>query len=273
MHPHPQIRPTVRTSPGAVSRPNITHGLPDSFRRAGIGAWPTQRAVLSCQEAKNPTLLRANMAEFGAAGAGRRDEDRRALKEGKKLLKKALGAAGVLKGGKHKEKLRREKERRRDEQRARAQAEAREMAARRAELHQRATAAAAELRRQADSKSHAEDRARATDALEAERAAARARAQREAETERRCQATERALDGGRNGRSKLSENSCGRRSGNSPKRSASGRGGTQIRSKRGRRQRPRGRGPSSMSRRPRGEMPPEIMKTTERDTWRQSWRG
>ena len=54
------------------------------------------------------------MAEFGAAGAGLRDEDRRALKEGKKLLKKALGAAGVLKGGKHKEKLRREKERRRD---------------------------------------------------------------------------------------------------------------------------------------------------------------
>ena len=135
------------------------------------------------------------MAEFGAAGAGLRDEDRRARKEGKKLLKKALGAAGVLKGGKHKEKLRREKERRRDEQRARAQAEAREMAARRAALHQRAVAEAAERRRQADSKSHAEDRARATDALEAERAAARARAQREAETERRCQATERALDG------------------------------------------------------------------------------
>ena len=82
------------------------------------------------------------MAEFGAGGAGLRDEDRRALKEGKKLLKKALGAAGVLKGGRHKEKLRREKERRRDEQRARAQAEAREMAALRAELHQRATAAA-----------------------------------------------------------------------------------------------------------------------------------
>ena len=54
------------------------------------------------------------MAEFGAAGAGLRDEDRRALKEGKKLLKKALGAAGVLKGGKHKEKLRREKQRRRE---------------------------------------------------------------------------------------------------------------------------------------------------------------
>jgi len=48
------------------------------------------------------------MAEFGAAGAGLRDEDRRARKEGKKLLKKALGAAGVLKGGKYKEKLRRE---------------------------------------------------------------------------------------------------------------------------------------------------------------------
>ena len=78
---------------------------------------------------------------------------------------------------------------------------------------------------------------------------------------------------GRNGRSKLSGNSCGRRSGTSGKRSASGRGGTQIRSKRGRRQRPRGRGPSSTSQRPRGEMPPEIMKTTERDTWRQSWRG
>ena len=142
-----------------------------------------------------PLCPRATMAEFGAAGAGLRDEDRRARKEGKKLLKKALGAAGVLKGGKHKEKLRREKERRRDEQRARAQAEAREMAARRAALHQRAVAEAAERRRQADSKSHAEDRARATDALEAERAAARARAQREAETERRCQATERALDG------------------------------------------------------------------------------
>ena len=89
------------------------------------------------------------MAEFGAAGAGLRDEDRRALKEGKKLLKKALGAAGVLKGGKHKEKLRREKQRRRDEEQARAQCEAREVAARRAELHQRATAAAAERRRQA----------------------------------------------------------------------------------------------------------------------------
>ena len=135
------------------------------------------------------------MAEFGAAGAGLRDEDRRALKEGKKLLKKALGAAGVLKGGKHKEKLRREKERRRDEQRARAQAEAREMAARRAELHQRAVAEAAERRRQADAKSRAEARARvarATEALQAERAADRARA---TETERRCQATERALDG------------------------------------------------------------------------------
>ena len=112
------------------------------------------------------------MAEFGAAGAGLRDEDRRALKEGKKLLKKALGAAGVLKGGKHKEKLRREKERRRDAE-ARAEAERRTtMAARRAELHQRAVAEAAERRRQADSKSHAEDRARATDALEAERAPA-----------------------------------------------------------------------------------------------------
>lgn len=137
------------------------------------------------------------MAEFGAGGAGLRDEDRRALKEGKKLLKKALGAAGVLKGGKHKEKLRREKQRRRDAE-ARAEAEKRAtMAARRAELHQRATAAAAERRRQAESKSRAEDRARAaraTEALEAERAADRARA---TETERRCQATERALDGQR----------------------------------------------------------------------------
>ena len=138
------------------------------------------------------------MAEFGAGGAGLRDEDRRARKEGKKLLKQALGAAGMggfLQGGKHKEKLRREKQRRRDAE-ARTEAERRTaMAARRAELHQRAVAEAAERRRQADSKSHAEDRARATDALEAERAAARARAQREAETERRCQATERALDG------------------------------------------------------------------------------
>ena len=78
---------------------------------------------------------------------------------------------------------------------------------------------------------------------------------------------------GRNGRSKLFGNRCGRRSGTSRKRSASGRGGTRKPAKRGRRQRPRGRGPSSMSQRPRGEMPPEIMKTTERDTWRQSWRG
>ena len=103
------------------------------------------------------------MAEFGAAGAGLRDEDRRALKEGKKLLKKALGAAGVLKGGKHKDKLRRERQRRRDEQQARAAAEARELAARRAELHQRATA--------------------------------HALAQKETETGRRCEATERALEG------------------------------------------------------------------------------
>jgi len=137
------------------------------------------------------------MAEFGSAGAGLRDEDPPAPNYGKKLLK-ALGAAGALKGGKHKEKLRREKQRRRDAE-ARAEAERRTtMAARRAELHQRAVAEAAERRRQADSKSRAEARARvarATDALEAERAAARARAQREAETERRCQATERALDG------------------------------------------------------------------------------
>jgi hypothetical protein len=153
--------------------------------------------------AKN-TLSGQSMAEFGAAGAGLRDEDRRALKEGKKLLKKALGAAGVLKGGKHKEKLQREKQRRRDEQQARAAAEARDaasrratMIARRAELHQRAVAEAAERRRQADSKRRAEDRARAaraTEALEAERAAARARG---SETERRCQATERALNGER----------------------------------------------------------------------------
>ena len=53
-------------------------------------------AVLSLPRGQNPTLSHANMAEFGAAGAGLRDEDRRALKEGKKLLKKALGAAGVL---------------------------------------------------------------------------------------------------------------------------------------------------------------------------------
>ena len=68
------------------------------------------------------------MAEFGAGGAGRRDEDRRALKEGKKLLKKALGAAGMgglLGKGKSKEKLRREKERRRAEEQARAATEAR----------------------------------------------------------------------------------------------------------------------------------------------------
>ena len=92
--------------------------------------------------AKN-TLSGQSMAEFGAAGAGLRDEDRRALKEGKKLLKKALGAAGVgglLKGGKSKEKLRREKQRRREAE-ARAGAERRAtMAAQRAELHQRATA-------------------------------------------------------------------------------------------------------------------------------------
>ena len=29
LHPHWQIRPAVRTRPGAVSRPNLTHGLPD----------------------------------------------------------------------------------------------------------------------------------------------------------------------------------------------------------------------------------------------------
>jgi len=143
-------------------------------------------------------LAAPSMAEFGAGGAGRREEDRRARKEGTKLLKKALGAAGVgglLGKGKSKEKLRREKERRRDAE-ARAEAERRTtMAARRAELHQRAVAEAAERRRQADSKSRAEARARgarATEALEAERAADRARA---TETERRCQATERALDG------------------------------------------------------------------------------
>ena len=136
------------------------------------------------------------MAEFGAGGAGRRDEDRRALKEGKKLLKKALGAAGLA----SKEKLRREKQRRRDAE-ARAEAERRTtMAARRAELHQRAVAEAAERRRQADAKSRAEARARVarvTEALEAERAADRARA---TETERRCQATERALEGEREAR-------------------------------------------------------------------------
>jgi hypothetical protein len=136
------------------------------------------------------------MAEFGSAGAGLRDEDPPAPNYGKKLLK-ALGAAGALKGGKHKEKLRREKQRRRDAE-ARAEAERRTaMAARRAELHQRAVAEAAERRRQADSKSRAEARARvarATEALEAERAAAWARA---SETERRCHATERALDGQR----------------------------------------------------------------------------
>ena len=88
-------------------------------------------------------FVHANMAEFGTVGAGLREEDRRALKEGKKLLKKALGAAGVgglLKGGKSKEKLRREKQRRREAE-ARAGAERRAtMAAQRAELHQRATA-------------------------------------------------------------------------------------------------------------------------------------
>ena len=176
--PEPSPGLTLRTaSPTDFAAPGSARGPP------GSGALPAK--------SQNPTLAAPRMAEFGAGGAGLRDEDRRALKEGKKLLKKALGAAGVLKGGKHKEKLRREKERRRDEQRARAQAEAREMAARRAELYQRAVAEAAERRRQAESQSRAEDR----DALEAERAAARARAQREAETERRCQATERALDG------------------------------------------------------------------------------
>ena len=129
-------------------------------------------AVLSLPRPKSH-FVHANMAEFGAAGAGRRDEDRRARKEGKKLLKKALGAAGVLKGGKHKEKLRREKERRRAEEQARAHAEAREMAARRAELHQRAVA--------------------------------RALAQKETETGRRCQATERALDGAQRNEQALRE--------------------------------------------------------------------
>ena len=121
------------------------------------------------------------MAEFGAAGAGRRDEDRRARKEGTKLLKKVVGAAGMgglLTGGRSKEKLRREKQRRRAaEEQARAETEARvavesrgRIDAQRDAQRYRATAAAA---------------ARATEALEADGAAARARAHQEVEAERR----------------------------------------------------------------------------------------
>ena len=198
MHPHPQIRPaggrvpepspglTLRTAaPSHPAEPGSARGGPPTQTRVRLSLLP------------NPTLAAPRMAEFGAGGAGRRDEDRRALKEGKKLLKKALGAAGLA----SKEKLRREKQRRRDAE-ARAEAERRTtMAARRAELHQRATAAAAERRRQADSKSHAEDRARvarATEALEADRAAdAAVRAEFEAdskslESERAAAARERA---------------------------------------------------------------------------------
>ena len=124
------------------------------------------------------------MAEFGAAGAGLRDEDRRALKEGKKLLKKALGAAGMgslLKGGRSKEKLRREKQRRREVQQAAAarqsaaETRARQSAAREAMVRRCAAAERAKHSRARD-----EERA----AAEREREEERAAAQREREEER-----------------------------------------------------------------------------------------
>ena len=130
-------------------------------------------------------FVHANMAEFGTVGAGLREEDRRALKEGKKLLKKALGAAGVgglLKGGKSKEKLRREKQRRREAE-ARAGAERRAtMAAQRAELHQRATA-------EREQRAAAERERRQAAEIERERRGRQA-------AERRRQAAERELERG-----------------------------------------------------------------------------
>ncbi|CAH0372037.1 unnamed protein product [Pelagomonas calceolata] len=132
------------------------------------------------------------MAEFGAGGAGLRDEDRRALKEGKKLLKKALGAAGMgglLGKGKSKEKLRREKERRRAEEQARAAAETR---ARQNEIRARQNAArAAMVRRCAAAERAKADAARAEAATErAEASTARA----EAEADSKRLAAERAAD-------------------------------------------------------------------------------
>ena len=139
LHPHWQIRPLCgrvpEPSPGLTLRTAspIHPAAPGSAR----GGPPTQTRV-RLSLLPNPTLAAPRMAEFGAGGAGRREEDRRARKEGTKLLK-ALGMGSLLKGGKSKEKLRREKERRRAEEQARAAAEARtrqsaarEVAARRA---------------------------------------------------------------------------------------------------------------------------------------------
>ena len=131
------------------------------------------------------------MASFGAPGAGLGDDDRRALKQGKQLLKGVFGAAGKalnIKGlKKHKRQLKRAARAARDDaQRAAAAAAARVAAARRATAAERDAAASSRAEAEADFKSLAAERAlaaRAAEELGAER--------------RRRGAAERELDAAR----------------------------------------------------------------------------
>ena len=148
------------------------------------------------------------MAEFSAGGAGRREEDRRARKEGTKLLK-ALGMGSLLKGGKSKEKLRREKERRRAEEQAAAarqsaaetrarQSAAREAMVRRCAMAERAKAdaaraeAATERAEASTARAEAEADSKRLAAERAADAAARAEAEAGLESDRAAVAMERA---------------------------------------------------------------------------------
>ena len=65
----------LTTRPGAVSRPNLTHGLPDSFRRAGIGAWrpthPDQSAALPAAKSHFGRAKDGGIWRWGRRAAGR----------------------------------------------------------------------------------------------------------------------------------------------------------------------------------------------------------